>query len=160
MKAELFILQICDFLDDGDGFYRLHEPSRQLGRLPGVVVVDCHYYHRLLPKLIAAADVIVLPFIHDWDFFSIIEQRRAAGKVTVFEANDYFYDIQPWNPIGASWQDRSLQGEYRHYMAVADAVQTSTDELARRWREWSRKVVVFKNQLTEVPPLGPPPNRP
>ena len=160
MKAELFILQICDFLDDGDGFYRLHEPSRQLGRLPGVVVVDCHYYHRLLPKLIAAADVIVLPFIHDWDFFSIIEQRRAAGKVTVFEANDYFYDIQPWNPIGASWQDRALQGEYRHYMAVADAVQTSSDELARRWREWSRKVVVFKNYLTEVPPLNPPPTRP
>jgi len=160
MKAEFFILQICDFLDDGDGFYRLHEPSRQLSRLPGVVVVDCHFYHRLLPALIEGADVIVLPFIHDWDLFPMIEQRRAAGKVTVFEANDYFYDIQPWNPIGAQWQDRSIQGEYRQYMAAADAVQTSTNELARRWREWSRRVAVFKNYLTELPPLTPPPSRP
>jgi tetratricopeptide (TPR) repeat protein len=159
MHADLFILQICDFLDDGDGFYRLHEPSRQLSRLPGVVVVDCHFYHRLAPALAEAADVVVLPFIHDWDLFPLIERRRAAGKITVFEANDYFYDVQPWSPIGAQWQDRAIQEEYRHYMAAADAVQTSTPALARHWRERSRQVAVFMNQLTEVPPLAPPPAR-
>jgi tetratricopeptide (TPR) repeat protein len=160
MKADLFILQICDFLDDGDGFYRLHEPSRQLSRLPGVLVVDAHFYHHLLPPLIEKADVLILPFIHDWDFFSTIQERRAAGKATVFEANDFFYDIQPWNPIAARWQDRSIQGEYRHYMGISDAVQTSTPELARRWDEWSRRVVVFPNHLVEVAPLAPPPSRP
>lgn len=154
MKAELLILQICDFLDDGDGFYRLHEPSRLLGQLPGVVSIDCHFYHRLLPVLVEAADVIVLPFIHDWDFFSVIEDRRARGQVTVFEANDYFYDIQPWNPIGAQWQDRSVQEEYRHYMAAADAVQTSTEELGRRWKASARRVAVFANHLGEIPPLS------
>ena len=78
MKAELFILQVCEFLDDGDGLYRLHQPSLHLSRLPGVVVVDCHFYHRYLPSLIAAADVLVLPFFHNWDYFSLIERRRAA----------------------------------------------------------------------------------
>jgi tetratricopeptide (TPR) repeat protein len=160
VKADLLILQICDFLDDGDGFYRLHEPSRQLSRLPGVVVVDCHFYHHLLPGLVEAADVIVLPFVHNEDFFPVVEQRRSAGRITVFEANDYFYDVQPWNTVGPAWQDRAIQEEYRNYMAVADAVQTSTEELARRWRPWSRQVAVFPNQLTEVPPLTPPPARP
>src|SRR5437773_3737546 len=99
MQADLLVVQVCDFLDDGDGFYRLHEPSRCLSRLPGVTVVDCHFYHRWLPALLEAADVLVLPFLHDWDLFPDIEARRAAGRVTVFEANDYFYDVQPWSPI-------------------------------------------------------------
>src|SRR5262249_12631389 len=63
MKADLLILQICEFLDDGDGMYRLHQPSRYLSRLPGVIVVDCHFYHRFLPALVEKADVLVLPFI-------------------------------------------------------------------------------------------------
>src|SRR5207248_6437198 len=135
----------------GDGLYRMHEPSRHLSRLSGVTVIDCHYYHRLLPALVEAADVIVLPFLHDWDFFAAIEHRRAAGRVTVFEANDYFYDVQPWSPVARQWQDRSVQEEYRHYLAAADGVQTSTDELARRWRPLARRVAVFANQLTDVP---------
>jgi tetratricopeptide (TPR) repeat protein len=156
----VFILQICEFLDDGDGFYRLHEPSRQLARLPGVVVVDCHFYHRLLPSLVRSADVVILPFLHDWDLFPVLEERRTAGHVTVFEANDYFYDIQPWNPVAVAWQDRATQGQYRHYMAETDAVQTSTDELGRRWRPWARRIAIFPNQLTDVPPLLPLPERP
>jgi tetratricopeptide (TPR) repeat protein len=160
MKADLLVLQVCDFLDDGDGFYRLHEPSRQLSRLPGVVVIDCHYYHRLLPGLMATADVLVLPFLHNWDLFSKIEARRAAGQVTVFEANDYFYDVQPWNPISSGWQDRAIQDEYRLYMGAADLVQTSTRALERRWQKWAKRVAVFENQLSHIPPLGPPPNRP
>jgi tetratricopeptide (TPR) repeat protein len=160
MKADLFILQICEFLNDGDGMYRLHQPSLHLSRLPGVVVVDCHFYHRYLPSLIEAADVLVLPFFHNWDYFPLIERRRAAGQITVFEANDYFYDVQPWNPVAPQWQDRAIQEEYRQYMAAADAVQTSTNELARRWQQWARQVVVFPNYLTDIPPLAKPPARP
>jgi tetratricopeptide (TPR) repeat protein len=160
MKADCFILQVCEFLDDGDGMYRLHEPSRYLSWLPGVVVIDCHYHHRLLPSLLDQADILVLPFFHNWDFFPIIERRRAAGQVTVFEANDYFYDVQPWNPVARQWQDRAIQDEYRQYMAIADAVQTSTPELARRWQPWARRVFVFRNYLTDVPPLAAPPARP
>ncbi len=160
MKADCFILQVCEFLDDGDGLYRLHEPSRHLARLPGVVVIDCHFHHHLLPGLLEQANVLVLPFFHNWDFFPLIERRRAAGRVTVFEANDYFYDVQPWNPVARQWQDRAIQEEYRQYMAVADAVQTSTAELARRWQPWARRVAVFPNHLTDVPPLAAPPSRP
>lgn len=160
MQTEFLILQICDFLDDGDGFYRLHEPSRCLGRLPGVTVVDCHFYHHSLPALAAAADVVVLPFLHDWDLFPLIESRRATGRITVFEANDYFYDVQPWSPIARQWQDRSIQEEYRHYLRFADGVQTSTAELARRWQPYGRQVAVFRNQLSEIPPLVPCPQRP
>ncbi len=160
LQAELLIVQVCDFLDVGDGVYRFHTPSQALSRLPGVVVVDCDLNHRLLPALAEAADVLVLAGF-DWDWFPLLEQRRAAGRLTVFEANDYYYDIQPWNPLSAKWLDRTIQDSFRQGMILADAVQTSSAELARRWRQRTeRPVAVFANQLTDIPPLPPVPQRP
>src|SRR5205085_12705424 len=36
----------------------------------------------------------------------------------------------------------------------------STEALAGRWRTWARRVAVFPNQLSAVPPLAEPPPRP
>jgi tetratricopeptide (TPR) repeat protein len=160
LKAELLIVQVCEFLEVGDGVYRFHTPSRALSRLPGVAVVDIDMNHRLLPPLAEAADVLILAGF-DWDWFPLLEQRRAAGRITVFEANDYFYDIHSWNPLSAKWLDRAIQDSFHQGLTLTDAVQTSTEELARRWRErTSRPVAVFPNQLTDVPPLSPPEQRP
>jgi tetratricopeptide (TPR) repeat protein len=160
LQAEILIVQVCEFLDVGDGVYRFHTPSRALSRLPGVAVVDCDLNHRLLPPLAEKGDVLVLAGF-DWDWFPLLEQRRSACRITVFEANDFYYDIQPWNPLSAKWLDRTIQDSFRQGLTLADAVQTSTEELARRWRERTpRPVAVFQNQLTEVPPLPPLPQRP
>jgi tetratricopeptide (TPR) repeat protein len=157
----MLIVQVCDFGNDGDAHYRLHGPTRQLSRLPGVVAVDCHFYHHLLPELAERADVLVLQFVSDWELPALCERRRAAGRVTVFEANDYFFDLQPWNPVAPVWQDRTVQELFLELLRTSDAVQTSTPELARRWQErGARRVAAFVNHLTEVPPLPMSPERP
>jgi tetratricopeptide (TPR) repeat protein len=151
---------VCEFLDVGDGVYRFHSPSRYLSRLPGVVVADCDLHHRYFPAVAEICDVLVLAGFEP-DMFPLLEKRRASGRLTVFEANDYYYDIQPWNPLSAEWFNRSLQDSFHQGMTVADAVQASMPELARRWRERTpRPVTAFPNQLTDVPPLPPPPQRP
>jgi len=122
--------------------------------------VDCHPRHRRLPELIETADVLILATL-DWDLFPLFEQRRAAGRITILEANDWYFDIQPWNPKSIRWLDRSLQDTFRHCLRLVDGVQTSTPELARRWREMtSRPVAVFPNQLPDVPPRQPTIDRP
>jgi tetratricopeptide (TPR) repeat protein len=158
VDAELLIVQVCEFLDSGDGHYRFHQPARSLSRLPGVTVVECPLEHRLLPGLLPAADVLLLQDFH-WDLFPLIERRRAEGRVTIQEANDDYFDLQPWNTRAAMWQNRSTQDLLRQCLAAVDAVQTSTEVLARRWRTWARKAAVFANQLTAVPPLVDPPPR-
>src|SRR5205085_8351576 len=150
MKADLFILQTCEFLDSGDGHYRFHQPARHLSRLPGVAVVECPLEHHLLPALLPAADVLLLQEFH-WDLFPLIERRRAEGRATVQEANDNYFDLQPWNVRAAMWRNRATQDQLRQCLAAVDAVQTSTEALAGRWRTWARRVAVFPNQLSAVP---------
>ena len=157
----MLIVQVCDFGEDGDARHRMHEPSRFLGRLPGVTAIDCHFRHRELPRLIDEADVLVLQFVNDWEWLSVCARRRAQGKRTIFEANDYFFDLQPWNPIADGWHDPLVQELYLQLLVAADGVQTSTAQLARHWRgHGARQLAVFANHLADVPPLQPEPGRP
>lgn len=145
----------------GDGFYRHHEPSRFLARLPGVTVVDCHATHRFLWPLVNQADVLILPVISGWELFPLIEKRRAEGKITVLETNDYFHEMQPWNPIAELWLDPDTEFEHLEYIKACDAIQTSTDRLADHWQGFAKAIAVFPNQLSSVPPLSDrPPGRP
>ena len=126
----MLIVQVCDFGDDGDARHRMHEPSRHLGRLPGVTAIDCHFRHRTLPQLVELADVLVLQFVNDWDWLAVCTRRRVQGKLTIFEANDYFFDLQPWNPIADGWRDPLVQELYLQVLVAAGGVQTSTVRLA------------------------------
>jgi hypothetical protein len=101
----MLIVQVGDFGTDGDAHYRIHAPARFMGLIDGVVCVDVHFHHHLLPMLAEKADVLVLQFFSDWDLIPLLSMRKKLGKITIFEANDFFFDLQPWNPIARSWQD-------------------------------------------------------
>ncbi len=160
MQYQWLIVQACEFQADGDAVHRFHAPSHALSELPGVCVIDVCLNHRRLPELMQQADVLILAGF-DADLVPFVEQRRSQGKITMFEANDYYYDIQSWNPLATRWYDRALQAACRQGLELCDAVQTSMPELARQWRlRTTRPVVAFLNQLGEVPPLEPRPNRP
>ena len=151
---DMLIVQVGDFGTDGDAHYRIHAPAKAMGLLEGVVCVDIHFRHHLLPALAEKADVLVLQFFSDWDLIPLISMRKKLGKITIFEANDYFFDLQPWSPIASSWQDREIQELYIQLLRLADGVQTSTACLAELWRSMgASKVQVFTNQLVHLQPL-------
>ncbi len=155
MPEPLLIAQIAEADDGGHAHYRVRCPGRALARLPGVTVVDCDPRHRLVPWLVEEADVLVLHGIHP-DLPPVARRRRDRGRVTVFEASDDYFDLQPWTDASAAWLDRTVHDQFWQLVAAADAVQTSTDELAARWSPQARAVFVFPNDLGEVPPLPPP----
>ncbi len=163
LNTDLVILQVCEFLDCGDGVHRFHAPARAMSRLPGITVIDIDYQHREFPVLAENADVMVMAAFNT-DLFPLFARRRRAGLVTVVEANDYYPDLQAWNPLSRRWLDRSLQDSFHHALRLADGIQASMPELARRWAlETTCPVVAFPNHLESVPPLRPaahPPSRP
>lgn len=157
----MLIVQVCHLGEDGDAAYRLHDPSRFLGRIDNVTTVDCHFAHGALPELSRRADVLILQFVNDWDLLSYCRSRRERGQFTVFEANDYFFDLQPWNPISQGWSNRINQELYLQLIREADAVQASSRALAQEWlKRRAREVVVFENHLVDIPALTTPQDRP
>lgn len=150
---DVVIVQTCEFGDIGDAVHRMHAPSRAVSKRPGVTVIDCDVYHRQLPALAEQADVLIVHGL-DAELLPLIERRRAAGRATVFEANDLVDDVHAWNPMAHVARDRSLKDVYRHFLRLVDGIQTTTPELARHLRaRTDRPIVVFPNQLEEIPPL-------
>ncbi|MEI6686500.1 MAG: tetratricopeptide repeat protein [Planctomycetota bacterium] len=150
----MLIVQVGDFGTDGDAHYRIHAPARFMGLIDGVVCVDVHFHHHLLPMLAEKADVLVLQFFSDWDLIPLLSMRKKLGKLTIFEANDFFFDLQPWSPIANSWRDREIQELYLQLLRLSDGVQTSTAYLAEQWSKMgSCNVEVFPNQLVHLQPL-------
>lgn len=151
----LTIVQVVEFLDVGDGVHRFHAPARALSRLPGVTVIDIDAHHRHFHMLAEMADVLVMGAFSS-DLFSIFEERRRhPGRVTVVEANDYYPDLQAWNPLSMRWLDRSLQDSFHHALRAADGVQASVAPLVERWKRIThRPVVAFANHLESLPPLA------
>lgn len=151
----MLIVQVGDFGTDGDAHYRIHAPAESMGTIDGVVCVDAHFRHHLLPTLAEKADVLVLQFFSDWDLIPLISMRKKLGKITIFEANDFFFDLQPWSPIASNWQDREIQELYIQLLCHCDGVQTSTAYLAEQWRDMgASNVAVFPNQLVHLQPLA------
>jgi hypothetical protein len=155
------IVQLGDFGSDGDAVHRMVAPSKALGAMPGVEVVNCRVGAQAGRQLAADADVVVVQFHDDWDLLGLVQQRRDAGRVTVFEANDYFFDLQAWSPLRQAWSDRTVQELYVQLLRACDGVQTSSRWLAGQWRSrGAREVAVFDNHLGQVPPLPEVPVRP
>ena len=83
-SQEMLIVQVGDFGSDGDAHYRIHAPAESMGAIDGVVCVDVHFRHHLLPTLAEKADVLILQFFSDWDLIPQISMQKKLGKITIF----------------------------------------------------------------------------
>ena len=87
----------------------------------------------------------------DVEVHRLIAQRRLLGKPTIAEVNDWLPDVQAWNPAVRSWADARGLHLFRQLIANADSVQVTTQALAERVAPWAKEVVVFANQLAQLP---------
>ncbi len=141
----------------GDVCHRMTWPMQTLagdGSEFRVIHVDHLSPYRY--QLAMDADLLVICMVWDLDLFPILRWRRARGKPTVFEVNDYIFELHPWNPGFDNWNDPATQGECLNLMTLADLVQTSTPFLAKSFEPHAPRVAVFANYLFDAPAALPP----
>ena len=158
MTAPLTVVQIGNFGNIGDNVYRVHQPAAALACLPGVQVHEVHAQSRRCSAAALAADVLVVTMTLDIEVHRLIAQRRLLGKPTIAEVNDWLPDVHAWNPVASSWADARGLHLFRQLMANADSVQVTTEALATRVAPFAKEVVVFANQLAQLPPPRPAAN--
>ncbi len=140
----------------GDFIYRVEQPHFALASLPGVQVVELSTLSRHREKILTEADILIINLIGDPDLLPVIRERKRAGKLTVYEINDYFLGLQPWNPVYYFFRDPENRACILQLIEKSDCVQVTCRELARRFQNYNPNIAIFENQMREVGSLNKP----
>ena len=155
------VVQFTLPLTVGDVMHRMAWPMEALATLPEFNVIHVQHMSPYSFQLAFEADLVVVCMVWDLDLMPILRWRRAHGKPTVFEVNDYVFDLHPWNPSFESWNNPATQDDSLYIMAMADLVQTSTPFLAEAFKPYCSRVAVFPTRLAKIPEgLPKKPERP
>ena len=109
--------------ETGDSYYRMRWPARDLVfQAPGwrVLNLDARAEERF--SWGEAADLLIIYQSNDPDLLPLMEKRKRAGRKTLVEYNDNYYDVQPWSPVSDAWQSPLLWQRYELMMKVSDGV--------------------------------------
>lgn len=154
MTAHPLIVTVVAFDDTGDSAYRMAWPARDLATQEkswGIVTVNANAAERF--ELARQADLLVLIQSNDLELLPIVKARRAAGKPTLVEYNDNFFEPPLWAPVARAWASPLLQALYCDFMLSADAVMTTSERLAQILRQRVgeiRDLTVIENYLPET----------
>jgi tetratricopeptide (TPR) repeat protein len=140
----------------GDHVYRTRQPCDALGRLAGVQVASGSLLAPAVQQRLTSADVLVLCDVIDPDLFRVLDARRAAGRLTVYEVNDHFLSPQSWSPTAYLAENLVVRSLSSQLAAQADGIQVTAPEIRREFGRLHTRWAVFANQLQDVPPLPPP----
>ena len=155
------VVQFTLPLTVGDVMHRMTWPMESLATLPEFNVIHCPHMSPYSFQLALQADLMVVCMVWDLDLMPILRWRRARGKPTVFEVNDYVWDLHPWNPSFESWNNPATQNDGLYIMGLSDLVQTSTPFLAEALKPHCERIAVFPTRLAKVPEgLPKKPERP
>ena len=147
--SPLLIAQVDSTQDEttGDFYYRTFAPGVGMARCEGVHVVNLVNFHRLRHELMLDADVLVLNNICDADLLPVIRDRKARGKLTVYELCDDLGALSPSNPMRAFYRQSNNLLLIKRLAHYCDALQFSSPELKRKYGYLNRKCCVFPNQM-------------
>lgn len=145
--------------NEGDHMYRTVQPCRALGMVADVTVVSGTVLSPVMHDLVRIADVLILCKAADIDMLPIVKARHAEDLLTVFEINDDFTSIQPWNPTAAFFHKPINRSLVYQLIEMSHCSQASAPELERRFGHLSQPCRVFPNHLWQMPERLPKPQR-
>jgi tetratricopeptide (TPR) repeat protein len=160
----LLVVHVTSALDppSRDAIYRTRQPCDALGGLEHVAVVSGSLRSPALTAsgLLDAADVLVLSDVADPDLLPVIDARRRARRLTVYEVNGHLLSPPPGAPTEARARDILTRSLPLHLARHADALQFATPALETRFAFLGERRAVFPSQRAEAPPASFAPRRP
>lgn len=133
--------------DTGDWLHRCFWPARALSEFANVTLMQTTHPEWLKRSL--EADILVLLMLSDFYFSHVIEARRAAGKITVYEISDDFEVMSVSNPQHVYYQRSKINQNILQFAKFCDALQFSSPFLAEKHHFDFKLTAVFKNQLPD-----------
>ena len=122
-----------NFGHQGDHVYRTEHPRRALGTIDGIQTVAGTILSPAMHTLMAEADVLVLCDAIDADFLPIIARRVESNLLNIFEINDNFLAVQPWNATAEFFRDETNRSLIYQLASSCHGLQFCMPALQRRF---------------------------
>ncbi|MCO6431010.1 MAG: hypothetical protein J5J00_09130 [Deltaproteobacteria bacterium] len=152
-QEQYSIVQTVQLDGGGDSHYRMEWPAKHLAKqAPAwrVINVDAHALERF--SLCEKADLLVIYQSNDVDLFPIIRRRRQAGKKTLIEFNDNFYDPPASSPVFQKWSSFQIREIYRKLIENCDALIVTGEGLNQLFAgKLDVPIHILPNQLALSP---------
>ncbi len=147
------IVQLVLMNETGDSYYRMRWPAADLAfQAPGWRIINLDAQAKERFAWGEAADLLVLYQSGDPDLVPLIERRRRAGKKTLVEYNDNYYEVQPWSPIADAWRSPLLWQRYELLMKISDGVIVTCERLKETLAaRVSQRFHILENHLPKPP---------
>ena len=123
--------------------YRTVQPCRALGELGDVTVVSGSLLSPAVHALLLRADVLVLSDQVDPDLLPMLDSRRRARRLSVYEINHHHLHPPHGEASPGDLVRRSLSPQLARH---SDCLQFPTDELERRFGLVNPRRAVFPSQ--------------
>jgi Tfp pilus assembly protein PilF len=143
----------------GDQLYRTLQPCAALAAAsPEVEVYSGPYLCAEVRRRILQAEVLVLCQAVDVDLWPLWQQRAAAGRANVFEINDNFAALQPFNEAARFYANPLIRSLTYRFADSAHGLQFSSHGLQKLLGPFFKvPQQVFENMLANPPPPLPKP---
>lgn len=151
LSEERTIVQLVLIDETGDSYYRMRWPGKTLSlQAPEwrIISLDAGAQERF--EWAEKADLLILFQSRDLDLLPILERRRRAGKRTLVEYNDNFYDPPVAAPVFESWSNPLMWQSYEKIMNGGDALIVTGPGLKSLFSfKTSRAIHEIRNQLPD-----------
>jgi glycosyltransferase involved in cell wall biosynthesis len=131
-------------ISKASAFYRCMMPSFALGQGSRCV---SHVTTGKFTRAVLEYDVVVFQIDHSAGARQFARAAKDAGKKIVYELDDAFDCLEAWHPCYASFGTPERQASIKSMMHLADAVQTSTQWLADRYKKDCSRIDVVPNMI-------------
>ena len=122
-ESSYTVVQLAVMDPTGDSYYRMRWPAAELAaQAPEwrVINLDARAQERHTWAL--EADLTVLYQSSDPDLLPLIRKRKEAGKKTLVEYNDNFYEPPPASTVTKEWSSPLLWQSYERCIDAADGL--------------------------------------
>ena len=153
-RTPLLVVHVTSALDPPgrERFTRTEHPCRALGELEHVAVVSGSLASPALLEsgLLDEADVLVLADAADPDLLPVVEARRRARRLTIYEIASHLYGPPPLARTAPRARDLLLRAMPAHFARHADGLQLATPALEARFGALNPRRTVFASNLWEA----------
>jgi len=137
----------------GDFFYRNYAPALALSQTGKYNTISLDNISTAKELILSEADLVILVNVVDPDLFPLITKRKVAGRPTIYEVNDDYKNLQPWNPVYSFYSQEENVKTLEDLAGYCDGVLFSSRALMDKYSTLNSRRFLFENHLLSPPSL-------